>query len=243
MQDEDADREAGERRHRADDREGDQRGVGLVGRLGQGERCQAADDQRVDRPGRDDCAEPVRGGVCECHRQHGDAGVCHSRRGGEQQRSGASSGGQQAGRGDRDGDQAGDERGHGGRVPRRLTARVHVRPEQGDDDADRRHDGEDRRPAAAGERLSGEHAAQRDADEQRTSEDHLHREQRPGPQRRSVQGEAAGLQCRTDQPQRLPGKERQQPRSTGRLGRRARGLPVFHGDPRSVEHGRQRGEQ
>jgi hypothetical protein len=96
---------------------------------------------------------------------------------------------------------------------RHLAAGVFVRPEQGDADADRRDDREDRRPAAARQRPPGEQARHRDADEQRAAEDHLHGEQRPGTQRRGVHGEAAGLQRRADQPQRLPGEQGEQPRS------------------------------
>lgn len=244
VQDEDADREAGERRHRADDREGDQRGVGLVSGLGQRERCHPADDQRVERPGRGHRAQSVPEGVRERHRQHGDARVGRSRCGGEQQRPGSPAVCQQSGGGDREGDQAGDEHRSGGPSRRRpLSAGVLVRPEHREADADRRHDGDDRRPAPAGKRLPGQHAAQRDADEQRTAEDHLHREQRPGTQRRGVQGEAAGLQRRADQPQRLPGEQGEHPGPAGGLGRCARGLPVFHRDPRSVQHGGQGGEQ
>ena len=242
VQREDADREAAQRRHGTDDRKGDQRRVGLIGGLCQGERCQAADDQCVKRPGGEHRAQPVRGGVRERHRQHGDTGVGHAHRDGEQQSPGTTSGGQQTGGGEREGEQAGDERGRRG-VCRAVAAGVLVRAERCDADADRGHEREDRRPAAARQRPPGEQAAQREADQQRAAEDHLHHQQRTGAQGRGVQDETAGLQHRADQPDRLPGEPGEQPRPAGGLARRARGLPVFDRDPRSVQHGGQRGQQ
>jgi hypothetical protein len=180
--------------------------------------------------------------VRERHRHHGGAGVGEPGRDRKQQSPAVPPGGQQAGRCDRDGDHAGNERSQS-ESSWRLTGRMAVRPEQGEDGADRRHDREDRRPAAAGQRPPGETAAHCDADEQRAAEDHLHRGQRSGPQRRGVRDEAAGFQGRAGQPQRLPGQQGQHPRPASRLSRQARGLPVFECDSGPVQHGGQCGEQ